>query len=141
MVQTKDQAQRRPVSVREGFHRGTRVVFVPLTQGHEVIVEPADWHRVAEHYGTRWTANVTQGHIYARKAARHPDGTIRMTSLARVILDAGPDERVTTDNGNALDLRRSNLTKRRFGGEVAKRRREQHHARQHPEQADTPTTP
>ena len=132
MPTTTDKPRSRPVAIREGRYRGTRVYFVALTKGHEVIVEPRDWHRVAEQYGTRWAAAVSRGHVYARKSVTHPDGTIRMASLARVMTEARPDERVVTDNGNALDLRRSNLSRKRFVGKVAQRRREQDTERQQP---------
>lgn len=130
MPHATDHSKSRPVHVREGFHLGTRVYFIPLTKGHEAAVEPADWHRIAAQYGTRWTAAIACGYVYARKAVTFADGTIRLASLARVIMDARPDERVRTGNGNPLDMRRSNLSKHRFGGKVAKHRRQQHRERQ-----------
>lgn len=138
MFKTGDKTKARPVAVREGFYLGTRVFFVALTKGHEAIVEPADWHRVARRFGTRWTAAVSRGHVYARKVVTYPDGTMRMTTLARVIMDARPDERVIAEDGNALDLRRSNLMKKRFGGKVAERRRRQHAERQQPKSTADP---
>ncbi|ROO26779.1 hypothetical protein [Salinisphaera orenii] len=137
MLQTTDRPGQRPATVREGFYHGTRVLFVPLTKGHEAIVEPADWHRIARQYGSRWCAAVANGYVYARKAVTFPDGTLSMASMSRLIMDARPDERVLTDNGNPLDLRRSNLHRKRFRGATADRRRERHHVRQEPTEAAT----
>ena len=111
-MQTRDRHDLPPVVTREGFHLGTRVYFIGLTRGHEAIVEPADWHRVARDYGQRWAATATGNHVYARKAVRHENGTVGVVTLARVITGAQPDERVIADNGNALDLREARLAAR-----------------------------
>src|SRR5688500_6023762 len=72
--------------------------FVPVRGGHWAVIDGEDWARVA---AGRW--HVRRGsHVgYVKRGPRR--------WMHRLVLNAGPNQRVDHRNGNGLDNRKANL--------------------------------
>jgi len=75
---------------------------LPLTRGQATLVDDADGDWLRQ---WRW---LLVGNGYAGRFVRS-GGTSRLVYLHRLLLDAGPDQRVDHINGDRLDNRRDNL--------------------------------
>lgn len=86
---------------------GLRRLFAVVWATDWVMLQEGGWHGL-------WCANDCGGGRLAVKACRpmaHGGGANEQTA-ARVLLDLGSTEKAKFVNGDSLDLRRSNLTKR-----------------------------
>ena len=81
------------------------VAYIPLTNGHEAIIDASDVH-LAE--GWNWSAKVRPWTTYAGRTA-YVSGAKVDVKLHRVILGVTPDQIVDHKNGNGLDNRKNNL--------------------------------
>lgn len=82
--------------------------YIPLTLGHEAVVDAADVHLVN---GFNWKASKDHRHIYAVRKIRTEAGGHRHIRMHRAILCATVDSGLDVDhiNGNGLDNRRCNI--------------------------------
>lgn len=92
--------------VRQCFERDG-VGVVPLTQGHETIVDVADLPLFATH---NWyvSRSLTAGTLYAQRLAKERGKGLTI-SAQRLIMQPPPGFVVDHINGNSLDNRRQNL--------------------------------
>lgn len=92
------------------IERHGEICVIPLTKGYRAIIDAADAHLVE---GRNWFAmQEANGRGSKRVGAATSvkrGGKTETYYLHRVILDAGPDELVDHENGDALDNRRANL--------------------------------
>lgn len=87
-------------------------LFGAFGTGKSMIIETADWEAVAARHGTGWVLN---GQVKAAGArtggnAQH-HGPRPNVTLARILMDAQPGERIEYRNGDQLDVRRANLVR------------------------------
>lgn len=89
------------------------ITGVVLQDSTVVLVDSDDYDLLrARGWTARWTSRkVTGDNIYP--SINHGD---KIRPIARIILDAGMDEKVKYRDGNQLNLRRSNLSLRAKGG-------------------------
>lgn len=94
------------VPIREIIIRGD-IAIVPLTAGHEAIIDSADVPLVA---GVNWTANrhASGGLVYATRNIKSR-GTWSKVIMHRLIMNAPPDMHVDHCDGDSLNCRRSNM--------------------------------
>lgn len=79
---------------------------IPLTQGHEVLVDEDDYEVLAK---LKWHASANRnGNVYACRDVKI-DGIKMRLKMHRVIMDAPSDLLVDHINHNSLDNRKSNL--------------------------------
>ncbi len=87
------------------------VAYIPLTQGHEAIIDSADLPLVD---GRNWYALVLRradGSVWGAYAVRTHliSGKKKMIYLHRAIMNAPDQMEIDHSNGNGLDNRRANL--------------------------------
>ena len=83
------------------------VAYVPLTQGHEAIIDAAD---VALVEGVNWCSKPTKWAVYAvRNTPRDSNGKQGWEAMHRVIMGATAGVFVDHISGDGLDNRRKNL--------------------------------
>jgi hypothetical protein len=102
---------------------GQRALAVAMSggkgRGKRILIDPADWTTIADHYGPVWVLNdngggrayVCSAAASARYAAGQTAGHPK-ANLARIIAGNGEPltgRAVTYLNGDLLDLRRANL--------------------------------
>ena len=75
--------------------------------GKFVLVDPVDVPKIQRH---KWHLHTPKpGVFYAAATVTRQDDTQTAIEMHKLILDAGPDDRVDRRNGNGLDNRRHNL--------------------------------
>jgi hypothetical protein len=88
------------------------IAFIPLTQGHEAIIDASDLPLVSQH---RWWASVRRradgsvSAVYARRDGTKVNGRAPVIYLHRFVSGAACDVDVDHSDGNGLNNRRSNL--------------------------------
>jgi len=81
------------------------IAYVPLTQGHEAIVDVDDLPIVQ---GYNWSARLSGKNVYAQRADWQ-QGTLSIVTMHRAIMCAPSGVEVDHENCNGLDNRRLNL--------------------------------
>lgn len=92
---------------------GAEVAHVAISGGHVIQMDKPDFERLSERCGhAAWFLNYagrTRGYPTMDMPSVFGDDRKAPTALARIIVSAGARERVRYDNGDRLDLRRTNL--------------------------------
>jgi hypothetical protein len=78
---------------------------IPLTKGLVALVDLDDYGRMSQF---RWQANISKDTAYAIGTVSY-HGHRSDVRMHRLILNAGPDQKVDHINGNGLDNRKANL--------------------------------
>lgn len=78
------------------------IAYVPLTKGHNAVIDAADAPILA---GVNWTASVNPRTVYGYRKDGHGINIV----LHRLIMGAGPHVEVDHVDGDGLNCRRSNL--------------------------------
>lgn len=88
----------------EAILLGDTVKQIPLTRDMVAIVDDNDYDELSKY---KWSAGVAANGFYAKRSSPAP---FRKTIyMARVIMNAKPDDHVDHISGNTLDNRRQNL--------------------------------
>jgi len=90
----------RPIICRESH------AVVPLTQGHEAIIDRRDVAAVSRH---KWHAVADNNTVYALTSILNEDGQYRKVGLHAFIMGSKFGKRVDHRDGNGLNNRRGNL--------------------------------
>ena len=83
------------------------IAYVPLTQGHEAIIDAADLHIVDQY---NWTALVSKWTVYAYRMD-YSGPRQKNVRMHRLILEAKSGDQVDHVDGNGLNNKRENLRK------------------------------
>ena len=93
-----------PKRIREIRIEGN-IAYVPLTKGHEAIIDAADVHLVK---GWNWCALVTTWTVYAHRCGG-PKGKQKSYYMHRILMGDPKGLEVDHIDGNGINNRRSNL--------------------------------